>query len=302
MIKGDKKRHPTVRMEPVDDSPERTAPGGDAEILADLWALSDLGALHARLAPALQDDDLRRARAILEEVIGALRRGDPEPLRRAATALAERSSEPGAHPEPASVSPWVRPWGQAYAPGSVPGAAVASRPHASPSAYERPYDAVAEGTQLMRYDAIDDALTQESLAPLEGYDPPPPSEPTHPHQSSEPGSSPTPPRATELIPDSARTPARRPPSEEDSATNQLSFTSQAHALALSIEEYAAFCAERDHAPATLRAIARRYDLFDGATVTTVDRAFELRLARDPALRTRWQRAYDSFANSLRQGT
>jgi hypothetical protein len=333
MSKGEQRRHPTVRIEPVDDDdarPTEAPPGdrpfdGDGELLAALYAtpetqLAQFCREHLALASGLDEDDLRGAREVLKAVVAALRHSDGGALERLRTVVADSDgeSQPSATPdrasnkgrEPAEPSPWVRPWGQAYAPGSVPGAPRSAGP--TSSAYGSPPSREiasplrsdrdrGEHTQLMRYDDIDDGLTQESHTLPEGYAPPPPSEPTQPHRSSEPGPSPAPPRATEIVSDSeAPRSVRRFQGEEDSATNQLSFTSHAHAFALTVEEYAAFCAERDRTPDKARAVARRYDLFDTEVAAAVERAFELRFARDPGLRARWQRAYASFSEILRR--
>jgi hypothetical protein len=88
--------------------------------------------------------------------------------------------------------------------------------------------------------------------------------------------------------------------DEEGKTIQLSFASHAHALALSIEEYAALCAERDVAPERAIETEQRYDVYDARGREIVERAFELRFRREPALRERWQQAYREFVGMLRR--
>src|SRR5690606_15019498 len=114
----------------------------DGELLAALYAtpeshLERFRSVHLASGRGLADDDLLRAREVLDALVTALRDGDPDALARLRSGVVatDRESDPGpgverpdagkSH-EPSEPSPWVRPWGQAYAPGSVPGAGVAA--------------------------------------------------------------------------------------------------------------------------------------------------------------------------------
>jgi hypothetical protein len=88
--------------------------------------------------------------------------------------------------------------------------------------------------------------------------------------------------------------------EADETTREVGFGSRAHPLALSVEEYAALCAERDHDPAATQRIQARYAIDDGRTRAAVDRMFQLLFAADPAEREAWQRHYRRFAELLRR--
>jgi hypothetical protein len=86
----------------------------------------------------------------------------------------------------------------------------------------------------------------------------------------------------------------------DGKTQELSFISQAHCYALSVDEYAAFCAERDACdPAALRRLERRYDVTQ-ISREPVETVFKLRFERDPALRAQWQQAYTRYAAIVSQ--
>jgi hypothetical protein len=89
---------------------------------------------------------------------------------------------------------------------------------------------------------------------------------------------------------------------EDGKTTQLSFTSQAHPFALSLEQYAALCAERDLCSGDaerVRKIHKRYEIGDKRARSLVDRLFELRFAADPALEAAWRAKYTRFTSRLR---
>lgn len=210
-------------------------------------------------------------------------------------------------PSPAS-------WGQAYAPGSLPAdshdemtpprgmaqpglaQAQALAGYAERGGYDVPPPTSNDGQPTALMSNITQTLDPEAFDALmaaQSYGaPPPPSERTAPHQT--PASPDRPPaRHRSSIPPRSR--------EEDSATHQLSFTSKAHPLAMSLEEFAAYCAERDHEPGRSLAVARRYEMPDEHVARVVTRSFELRFARDPKLRRQWQRAYEHFAHALRQG-
>ncbi|HZO13010.1 MAG TPA: hypothetical protein VFB62_07120 [Polyangiaceae bacterium] len=90
---------------------------------------------------------------------------------------------------------------------------------------------------------------------------------------------------------------------EDDPTKQHTYSSIAHALALDVEEYAALCAERDWSPERRNTIYERYDVVTDRCREALDRAYELRFARDPALRSLWQQYYVRFSTALkaRQG-
>lgn len=210
----------------------------------------------------------------------------------------------------AGWAPAPASWGQAYAPGSLPadnheemtpprgihqpGAQQGFAAYAETGGYDVPpptsHDAAPTAlmpniTQTLEPEAFD------ALMAAHGYEaPPPPSERTAPHQAP---TSPEPPpvRHRSSVPPRSR--------EEDSATHQLSFNSRAHPLAMSLEEFAAYCAERDHEPDRSLAIARRYEMPDERVVRVVTRSFELRFARNPKLRRQWQRAYEHFTQVLR---
>ena len=241
------------------------------------------------------------------------------------TAHADRLIDPTAAPPrsgpTAAMWPTSAPasWGQAYAPGSLPAQdseemtpprGVAQRAGRSttprftsyadqggyavppPRGTDPPTALMRDITQTLdpeAFDALVAARTSRDGAV------PPPSERTHPHLASDDASYP---------PEAHRHASSRPPPlssrDEDSATHLLSFTSKAHGLAMSVKEFAAYCAERDHEPDRVHAIARRYDMPDERVMAVVTRAFELRFARDPELRRRWQRAYEHFARALRQ--
>jgi hypothetical protein len=295
--------------------------GRDSAISAeDLHLARDL---LETLVAALREDDpepWRRLREVFTAAAAPSGPGDEPTTQGLPRGMNERLRELGAVSPP---SPWLRPWGQAYAADPVPDAGApaspaddgyppppppplsrGSAPYPPSSSRAESPARTSDATQLMPLEDLDDGLTHdgrdryrhldERYRP-EGYEPPPPpSEPTRPRRGSDPWSIPK----ASRVPDSF-TPARRFAGDEDSATNQLSFISQAHGFALSVEEYAALCAERDHAPHEVPAIVRRFDVPEDAALATVDRAFELRFDREPALRSRWQRAYDDFAAALR---
>ena len=92
------------------------------------------------------------------------------------------------------------------------------------------------------------------------------------------------------------------PFVEDGKTTQLSFTSFAHPFALSLEQYAALCAERDIAatdPERVRKIHKRYEISDTDARDLVDRLFQLRFDDDEDLHAAWRDAYDKFTARLR---
>jgi hypothetical protein len=95
-------------------------------------------------------------------------------------------------------------------------------------------------------------------------------------------------------------PKRPPPARpfvEDGKTTQLSFTSQAHCFAISLEQYAALCAERDRCGEDgerERKIHKRYDIADKRARNLVDRVFKLRFDADPQLEAKWRELYARF--------
>lgn len=76
-----------------------------------------------------------------------------------------------------------------------------------------------------------------------------------------------------------------------SRTAELSFASSSHAFALTVEEYATLCAQRDLEPDNAHRIERRYDIPDDRVRDAVDRAFELRFEADEALEEAFKEAY-----------
>ena len=84
------------------------------------------------------------------------------------------------------------------------------------------------------------------------------------------------------------------PSADEGGTVQLSFSSMAHGFALTVEEYAALCAERDEDPSRLGALRARYGIAEVVGHAALDRYFEQLFVRDPAMRTLWQRHYRHY--------
>jgi hypothetical protein len=126
---------------------------------------------------------------------------------------------------------------------------------------------------------------------------PPPQSTTSPNTPA-PESSPPPPPVRGGDPD-ATTQTGRVFRDDDGATTQLSFASRAHALAMTVDQYAALCAERDLFPERTREVERRFDVQDARLRAVVDRLFELRFERDPTMRSRWQDLYASHKTRLR---
>jgi hypothetical protein len=94
--------------------------------------------------------------------------------------------------------------------------------------------------------------------------------------------------------------AKAKASPGDGATRQVSYDSDAHGFALTVEEYAAFCAERDATPDRIKALRARYAIADERGHAAVDRYFEQLFGRDPSTRTLWQSHYQRYAGALRQ--
>ncbi len=93
------------------------------------------------------------------------------------------------------------------------------------------------------------------------------------------------------------------PFVEDGKTTQLSLTSLAHPFALTLEQYAALCAERDRCGPDAerrRKIHKRYDIGDERARNLVDRLFKLRFEDDPELEAHWRACYERFAARLRE--
>lgn len=89
---------------------------------------------------------------------------------------------------------------------------------------------------------------------------------------------------------------------EDGKTTQLSFTSQAHPFALTVEQYASLCAERDLCTddaERARKIHKRYEIGDKRAKGLVDRLFKLRFEEDPELEESWRAAYERFTKRFR---
>lgn len=161
-------------------------------------------------------------------------------------------------PEGSRAAPLAPPaaelWGQAYAPGSLPPGEVEERRSASAAAA---------------------ASLADDLTPPRGY--------ARSSASSPTGGATTYPQAPP--------PAVNVLDDEDSATHELSLSSRAHPLAMSVEDYATFCAERDADPEHTVTIARRYAIPDARVLALVSRSFEWRMARDADLHRRWREAY-----------
>ena len=84
---------------------------------------------------------------------------------------------------------------------------------------------------------------------------------------------------------------------EDGKTTQLSFTSAAHPFAMSVEQYAGLCAERDLCDGDterVRKIHKRYEIGDQRARSLVDRLFKLRFDAEPELETTWREQYARF--------
>lgn len=221
--------------------------------------------------------------------------------------------------------PWVRPWGQPYAPqqgSSTPSAEpqpASLPPHRDgyqPMGHDPSYDGIPPyhdpdasydaipptPSRDLSYGAIPPPGAPPPGAPPPGYPPaargtnpgiaPPddayptasPSEPTYPHRSSHPEPSPPP-----------------APVQGDVEPTRLDpIVSLAHGLALSVEEYAALCAERDYqGPHAHEATQARYDVHSPASWEATRQAFALRFSRDQALRHQWEQAYYRFTAHLR---
>lgn len=89
---------------------------------------------------------------------------------------------------------------------------------------------------------------------------------------------------------------------EDGKTTQLSFTSQAHPFALTVDQYAALCAERDLCTddvERVRKIHKRYEIADKRAKSLVDRLFKLRFEEDPDLEESWRVSYERFTVRFR---
>ncbi|MEQ9325005.1 MAG: hypothetical protein RIF41_37910, partial [Polyangiaceae bacterium] len=114
---------------------------------------------------------------------------------------------------------------------------------------------------------------------------PPPSERTDPHMLGK------------MLPregkpfDPTETVAMSAAQKRMSRTAQLSFASSSHAFALTVEEYATLCAQRDLEPDNAHRIERRYDIPDDRVRDAVDRAFELRFEADDSLEDAFKEAY-----------
>lgn len=110
------------------------------------------------------------------------------------------------------------------------------------------------------------------------------------------------PDATSVIADRASDPDAddwgRAPSAD--LTAPLSYTSQAHSLALSVRDYAALCAERELAPDRDSEIHERYDVHGEAARKLLDDLFAQRFARSPSLRSVWEQHRLRFLARLRQ--
>jgi hypothetical protein len=115
---------------------------------------------------------------------------------------------------------------------------------------------------------------------------------------------------TQPNPDSGNTgpyqlPARHPAlpfasGDDDGPTKQITYASMAHGLALDVESYAALCAESDVSPERRLEIHERYEVSGDRTRDALQRAFELRFARDPSLRSLWQQHYVRFKTALQK--
>lgn len=88
------------------------------------------------------------------------------------------------------------------------------------------------------------------------------------------------------------------PGESDAATRLFGFTSLAHPLALTVEEYAGLCAERDLRPAAALAAERRFGIHDAPTREAVDDLFKLLFAADPDAFALWENRYARFSHTL----
>jgi hypothetical protein len=89
-----------------------------------------------------------------------------------------------------------------------------------------------------------------------------------------------------------------PFTESDAATRLFGFLSLAHPLALSVDEYAALCAERDARPAARRQIEERYGIHDAPTREAVDRLFQHIFATDHEAYAAWELGYERFSRHL----
>ena len=98
----------------------------------------------------------------------------------------------------------------------------------------------------------------------------------------------------------AKSQARAFLDRSEGGTVQLGFSSMAHGFALTVEEYAALCAERDEDPSRLRALRARYGIPEVRGHAALDRYFEQLFVRDPAKKTQWQRDYQRYVALVRE--
>lgn len=91
-------------------------------------------------------------------------------------------------------------------------------------------------------------------------------------------------------------PSRRPRAD----TAELTCSSAAHGLTLSLREYAALCAEREAHPHDTREICDRYDVHDEAVLHALERLYRLRFQSSPALRSQFEQQRALFLHRLRQ--
>lgn len=87
---------------------------------------------------------------------------------------------------------------------------------------------------------------------------------------------------------------------EEGGTVQLSFSSLAHGFALTVQEYAALCAERDDDPSRVGALRARYGIPEVRGHAALDRYFEQLFARDPAMKALWQHHYRRYSALVQQ--
>ena len=188
----------------------------------------------------------------------------------------------------------------AAVPSGVPSAAVpSSRQAHGQQPADPPYDASFAATETREptpplFDKPHtDVAPASSRTPVAGTivtDTPPPDSHTDPHT---PAPSPSPP------PPSYATPMRDP-KDEEGATTELTFSSMAHCFALSVDEYAALCAERDNSePELLRKIEKRYDITTPPHRRALQQTFNSRFDRDPSLRERWEQSYTRYSTLVR---
>lgn len=250
----------------------------------------------------------------------------------ATPAMRSESPPPSAAPPMATrTRAWMQrppaqppqPWGQAYAPGSLPQQPPMHAPPAPgshPQMQPQPYHHQAHGPPSSQ--PLGEAY-DPSFAPTQTREPTPPLFPK-PSTDEAPGSEHTP--AVGMIleeqpPDSRTDPHRALPPpppplrragkrkvaqtlpfrDDDHKTMELTLSSQAHCFALTVEEFAAHCAEREiTGDDDRRRLNRRYDITDEDARAVLEQSFKLRFERDPSLRSRWEQAYVKYSTLLRQ--